>query len=212
MLRGFLLTLVFSLLALQVISSLFETGLYAAEKIYFDQNDLTYTKGWLYYFKWVVKCLSLGVALVLLVGSLCSCCCGGPKNSGSGGRRFPRALGFFSLILTALWAVVVAFQVRNNDKTNVTSIISTSIQAQKFVYPLGDGFSLKNDCSAYPFTSIDHGTTACKLLLAESAVAIACLGLWALTLIFSFFLCCTVSRTQKKNVQQVAWAQPQQHY
>ncbi|KAJ1940591.1 hypothetical protein FBU59_003766, partial [Linderina macrospora] len=105
MLRGFLLTLVFLFLTLQVLASLFETGLYAAEKIYFDKYDLTYTRGWLYYFKWVVKCLSLGVALVLTIGSLCSCCCGGPKRNGAGGRSFPRALGFFSFILTGLWAV-----------------------------------------------------------------------------------------------------------
>ncbi|KAJ2239303.1 hypothetical protein GGI13_008065, partial [Coemansia sp. RSA 455] len=56
------------------------------------------------------------------------------------------------------------------------------------------GFSLKNDCDASPFTLFDHGSTACKLLKTDSAVAFACLGLWAISLLFSGFLLCTVNR------------------
>ncbi|KAI8319623.1 hypothetical protein GQ54DRAFT_30881 [Martensiomyces pterosporus] len=200
MLRGFLLTIIFILLALQVIASLFETGLYAAEKIYLEDKSLAYSRGWLFYFKWVVKPLSAGVSLVLLIINMCSCCCGGPnRKTGRGGRTYPSVLGFFSLVLTGLWAVIVGFQLRNNDTTKASTLITSTIQARAFVYPLGEGFSLSNDCSAVPFTLIDFGTTACKLLKAESGVAIACLGLWALTFVFSLFVCCTVRRGKNQQ-------------
>ncbi|KAI9500460.1 hypothetical protein GGI25_006048 [Coemansia spiralis] len=200
MLRGFVLTLVFFILALQVLASLFETALYAGEKVFLDHNNLAYTKGWLYYFKWVVKPLSAFIAIVMLVSTMCSCCCGGSRRYGSGrvSSKFGSVLGFFSLIFTVLWAIIVGFQVRNSNKTVVQYVVSSITNSASIVYPLGDGFSFKNDCKNVPFTLVDHGETACKLLKAESAVAIACLGLWALTLIMSFFLCCIARRRVDK--------------
>ncbi|KAJ1839733.1 hypothetical protein LPJ70_004945 [Coemansia sp. RSA 2708] len=198
MIRGFLLTLVLLLLALQFLASLFETALYAGEKIYFDHNDLLYTRGWLYYFKWVVKPLSGVLALGLVLPTLCACCCGGPdRRFGTGGKGFPSVLAFFSVVLTGLWAVIVGFQLRNNEHTTVSTLVSNTVSSGVFVYPLGDGFSLKNDCDAAPFPQIDHGKTACRLLKAESGMAIGCLGLWALTFLMSLFLLCNARRTSK---------------
>ncbi|KAJ1893587.1 hypothetical protein LPJ66_005658 [Kickxella alabastrina] len=201
MLRGFVITLVIVLLVLQALSSLFETGIYAGVQVFLDKNDLAYTKGWQYYFKWVVKPLSAVTALGLLISSMCSCCCGGPKRSADirGGRTFPSVLGFFSLVLTALWAVVVAFQVRDTNATTVETIFNSSFVNQAFIYPLGKGFSLKNDCKASPFTLMEHGETACTLLKAETALTVVCLALWALTFIFSTLLCCIVRRTRRVN-------------
>ncbi|KAJ2357074.1 hypothetical protein IWW50_002193 [Coemansia erecta] len=194
MLRGFLLTIVLVVLAVQFLASLFETALYAGEKIYLDQNDLLYTKGWLYIFKWVVKPLSAAIALALVIPAMCSCCCGGRVG---GGKTFPGVLSFFSLVLTALWAVIVGFQLRNSERTTVTMLVDNTIANGVFVYPLGDGFSFKNDCEAPPFTSVDHGKTVCRLLTAESGIAIVCLGLWGLSLILSLFLHCVVRRNNK---------------
>ncbi|KAJ2487391.1 hypothetical protein IWW37_005251 [Coemansia sp. RSA 2050] len=193
--RRCLLFLVFIVLALQALASLFETGLYAGEKVFLDNNDLAYTKGWLYYFKWVVKPLSAAVAIFLSFSTVCSCIFGGPdKATRQGGRAFPITLSVFSVIMTALWAVICAYQMKDSDSTSTLAIINNSFANNMFVYPLGQGFSLKNDCDASPFTLIDHGSTACKLLKAESAVAFACLGLWALSFLFSTFLLCIVSR------------------
>ncbi|KAJ2891896.1 hypothetical protein IWW38_003431 [Coemansia aciculifera] len=193
--RRCLLFLVFLVLALQALASLFETGLYAGEKVYLDHNDLAYTKGWLYYFKWVVKPLSAAVAILLGFSTVCSCIFGGPdRQTRQGGRAFPTVLLMASVVMTALWTVIGVYQSKNDDSTTVTAIINESIRSSFFVYPLGNGFSLKNDCSAIPFTLIDHGTTACKLLKAESAVAFACLGLWALSLLLAVFLLCSVRR------------------
>ncbi|KAJ2298269.1 hypothetical protein IWW55_004521 [Coemansia sp. RSA 2706] len=198
MIRGLILTLVLVLLVLQFLASLFETALYAGEKIYFDHNDLLYTRGWLYYFKWVVKPLSAALALGLVLPTLCSCCCGGPdRRFGTGGKAFPSMLAFFSVVLTALWAVIVGFQLRNDEHTTVSTLFNNTVSSGVFVYPLGDGFSLKNNCDAPPFPQIDHGKTACRLLKAESGMAIACLGLWALTFLMSVFLFCTVRRGNK---------------
>ncbi|KAJ2001230.1 hypothetical protein GGI04_000626 [Coemansia thaxteri] len=192
-LRGCALFVVFFVLVAQVLASLFETGFYAAEKVYMDNNDLFYTKGWQYYFKWVVKPLSAVMAIFLLVSTLCSCVFGGPdRRTRQGGRGFPGALGVVSAVLVALWTVICVYQMR--DGSTVTSIVNTSVSSGMFVYPLGQGFSLKNDCNASPFTLVEHGTTACQLLKAESAVAFACLGLWALTLVLSTLLCCIVGR------------------
>ncbi|KAJ1727445.1 hypothetical protein LPJ61_004564 [Coemansia biformis] len=199
MLRGCALGLVVVLLLLQFLCSLFETALYAGEKVYFDNNDLLYTKGWLYYFKWVIKPLSAAIALGLVLPAICSCCCGGSSGRfGTGGRVFPSVLAFFSLALTVLWAIIVGFQTRNSDRTTVGFIIGSSIAGGQFVYPLGDGFSLKNDCNAPPFTTVDHGTTACGLLKAESAVSIVCMGLWAIMLLISATLFCCVRRGTPK--------------
>ncbi|KAJ1887684.1 hypothetical protein GGH13_009937 [Coemansia sp. S155-1] len=193
--RRCLLFIVFLVLALQVLASLFETGLYAGEKVFLDNNDLMYTKGWLYYFKWVVKPLSAALAIFLSLSTVCSCIFGGPdKATRQGGRAFPITLGVFSVIMTALWAVICAYQMKDADSTSITAIINNSFAANNFVYPLGQGFSLKNDCDASPFTLFDHGSTACKLLKTDSAVAFACLGLWAISLLFSGFLLCTVNR------------------
>ncbi|KAJ2497656.1 hypothetical protein GGH96_004945 [Coemansia sp. RSA 1972] len=200
MLRGFVLTLVLILLVLQFLASLFETALYAGEKIYMDQNDLLYTKGWLYFFKWVVKPLSAAIALSLVIPAMCSCCCGGPSRRSAGGKTFPGVLMFFSLVLTALWAVIVGFQVRNNDRTTVSVLVDNTIAQGMFVYPLGDGFSFKNDCNAPPFSSMDRGTTVCRLLTAESAIAVVCLALWALAFLMSLFLHCIVRRNSAKGV------------
>ncbi|KAJ1740489.1 hypothetical protein LPJ78_004371 [Coemansia sp. RSA 989] len=198
MLRGCLLTLVAVLLVLQFLASLFETALYAGEKIYFDHNNLLYTRGWLYYFKWVIKPLSAALALSLVLQTLCSCCCGGPsKRTGRGGKGYPSILAFCSIVMTALWAVIVGFQLRNDGNTTVSVLVDNTITSGVFVYPLGDGFSLRNDCSASPFTLIEHGKTACRLLLAESGIAIVCLGLWALSFLFALFLFCVVSRKSK---------------
>ncbi|KAJ2504326.1 hypothetical protein GGF44_003778 [Coemansia sp. RSA 1694] len=193
--RRCLLFLVFVVLALQALASLLETGLYAGEKVYLDNNDLAYTKGWLYYFKWVVKPLSAALAIFLSFSTVCSCIFGGPdKQTRQGGRAFPITLGVVSVVMTALWAVICAYLMKDDDSTTVTAIINNSISAQYFVYPLGQGFSLKNDCSASPFTLIEHGSTACTLLKVESAVAFACLGLWAISILFSAFLVCAVRR------------------
>ncbi|KAJ1961150.1 hypothetical protein GGI12_003411 [Dipsacomyces acuminosporus] len=214
MLRGFLLTIVFLLLALQLLASLFETGLYAGEKIFLENNNLLYTRGWLFYYKWVVKPLSAFAALVLLIVNTCSCCCGGPnRKTGKGGRSYPSTLGFVSLVLTALWAVIVGFQLRHSDSTTVSTIVDNTIRQRMFIYPLGDGFSLNNDCNASPFTLVESGTTACKLLKAESGVAIGCMGLWALTFVFSLLVCCTVRR--RKEVDPTMFAPDSgshQHY
>ncbi|KAJ2159028.1 hypothetical protein GGF46_003320 [Coemansia sp. RSA 552] len=199
MLRGFLLGLVLVLLGIQFLASLFETALYAGEKIYLDHNDLLYTKGWLYYFKWVVKPLSAVLALGLVLPTLCSCCCGGPdRRFGRGGKTYPSVLAFFSLALTALWAVIVGFQVRDNGNTTVSELVTSTVNRGIFVYPLGDGFSLSNDCDAEPFPSIENGKTACKLLKAESAIAIVCLGLWGLSFLMSLFLLCVVRRSKNQ--------------
>ncbi|KAJ2057296.1 hypothetical protein GGI17_005730 [Coemansia sp. S146] len=193
--RRCLLFIVFLVLALQVLASLFETGLYAGEKVFLDNNDLMYTKGWLYYFKWVVKPLSAALAIFLSLSTVCSCIFGGPdKQTRQGGRAFPITLGVLSVIMTALWAVICAYLMKDEESTSITAIINNSVAANSFVYPLGQGFSLKNDCDASPFTLFDHGSTACKLLKVESAVAFACLGLWAISFLFSGFLLCTVNR------------------
>ncbi|KAJ2614095.1 hypothetical protein H4S08_001873 [Coemansia sp. RSA 1365] len=207
MLRGFVLTVVVVLLTLQFLASLFETALYAGEKIYMDKNDLIYTKGWLYNFKWAIKPISAVVALGLVLPAMCSCCCGGPdRRFGTGGRVFPSVLAFFSVALTALWAVIVGFQVRNNDKTLMKTLADIINDEGKLSYPLGDGFSLKNDCGTVPFTMVDHGTTVCKLLKAESAISIVCLGLWAVTLLLSMFLFCIVRRSRNKSALDVKQA------
>ncbi|KAJ2079422.1 hypothetical protein H4R24_003787 [Coemansia sp. RSA 988] len=208
MLRGLVLTIVVVVLVLQFLASLFETALYAGEKIYLDNNDLAYTKGWLYNFKWAIKPISTVVALGLVLPAMCSCCCGGPdRRFGTGGRVFPSVLTFFSLVLTALWAVIVGYQVRNDDKTQLAVLVSDTINRGMFVYPLGDGFSLKNDCGKAPFALMDHGETACKLLKAETAMSIVCLSLWALTLVLSMFLFCIVRRNRVKPALDVK--QPQ---
>ncbi|KAJ1852705.1 hypothetical protein H4R99_002569 [Coemansia sp. RSA 1722] len=192
--RRFILFLVGLALLLLVAVSLVETAVYAGEKIFLDKYDLAYTKGWQYYFKWVVKPLSAVMAFSLVLPTLCSCC------GGRGGRVYPAVLGFVSLVMTALWAVIVGYQVRNSDNTTADSIINNTLANNMFVYPLGEGFSLKNDCNAVPFTVIDNGSTACKLLKAESGLSIGCLGLWGLTFIFSTFLCCIVNRARNKRV------------
>ncbi|KAJ2779781.1 hypothetical protein H4R18_003809 [Coemansia javaensis] len=209
MLRGCLLGLVILLLLAQFLASVAETAVYAGEKVYLDNNNLLYTKGWFYNYKWVVKPLSAVVALGLVLPAICSCCCGGPdRRFGTGGRVFPSVLTFFSLALTALWAVVVGYQQRNGDSTLVNNLISQTISSGQFVYPLGTGFSLKNDCNAPPFTVMDHGTTVCALLKAETAVAIVCLGIWGLTLLLALFLFCFVRR---RKVSPLADAKPT-HY
>ncbi|KAJ2826662.1 hypothetical protein FBU31_003387, partial [Coemansia sp. 'formosensis'] len=138
--------------------------------------------------------LSAALAIFLSFSTVCSCIFGGPdKATRQGGRAFPITLGVFSAIMTALWAVICAYQMKDTDSTSATAIINNTISNNSFVYPLGQGFSLKNDCNAIPFTLYDHGSTACKLLKTESAVAFACLGLWALSFLFSAFLLCTVN-------------------
>ncbi|KAJ2741090.1 hypothetical protein GGI20_005431 [Coemansia sp. BCRC 34301] len=200
--RKCLLFCVFLILALQAVASLFETGLYAGEKVFLDNNDLMYTKGWLYYYKWVVKPLSAGLAIFLAFSTVCSCIFGGPdKQTRQGGRAFPITLGVVSVVLTALWAVICAYLMKDDDRTTVTGIINDSVSAQQFVYPLGHGFSLKNDCKASPFTLFEHGETACTLLKVESAVAFACLGLWVLSFLFSGFLLCSVHRSGRVSPQ-----------
>ncbi|KAJ1825996.1 hypothetical protein LPJ56_002405, partial [Coemansia sp. RSA 2599] len=194
-------------LVLQVLASLVETAVYAGEKIFLDKYDLAYTKGWQYYFKWVIKPLSAVIAFSLLVPTLCSCCRGPSSSTGRGGRVYPSVLGFLSLVMTALWAVIVGYQVRNTDNTTADSIINNTLANNMFVYPLGEGFSLKNDCNAVPFTMIDNGSTACKLLKAESGLSIGCLGLWGLTFIFSTLLCCIVRRTRQKHASSPIYAE-----
>ncbi|KAJ2401097.1 hypothetical protein GGI23_001617 [Coemansia sp. RSA 2559] len=211
MLRGLVLTLVFICMALQALTSLFETALYAGEKVYLDHNDLWYTKGWLYYFKWVVKPLSAGIALVMILSTMCACCCGGGRKSitGRASTKFAGFLGFISLVMSVLWGIIVGFQVRNNNRTIVQVVVSSFTSTATLVYPLGDGFSFKNKCNEAPFTLVDKGETACKLLKAESAVAIVCFGLWLLTLIFSFFLCCIARRRAVDKVGDAVYSPKQ---
>ncbi|KAJ1642198.1 hypothetical protein LPJ64_005935 [Coemansia asiatica] len=203
--RRFILFLVGLVLVLQVLASLVETAVYAGEKIFLDKYDLAYTKGWQYYFKWVIKPLSAAIAFSLLLPTLCSCC-RGPDRSKGRGHVYPSILGFLSLVMTALWAVIVGYQVRNTDNTTANSIIHNTLANNMFVYPLGEGFSLKNNCNASPFTMIDNGSTACKLLKAESGLSIGCLGLWGLTFIFSTLLCCIVRRAHQKHVSDEVYA------
>ncbi|KAJ2547928.1 hypothetical protein EV175_005030 [Coemansia sp. RSA 1933] len=200
MLRGFVLTLVFLCVGLQALASLFETAMYAGEKVYLDHNDFWYTKGWLYYFKWVVKPLSAAIALVLLLSTMCACCCGGGRASitGRASTKFASFLGFLSLVMSVLWGIIVGFLARNNNKTIVQVVISSLTNNATIEFPLGEGFSFKNQCDQSPFTLVDKGETACKLLKADSAVAIVCFGLWLLTLVFSFFLCCIARRRVDK--------------
>ncbi|KAJ2720951.1 hypothetical protein GGI07_004301 [Coemansia sp. Benny D115] len=203
--RRFIIAVVIFLLVLQILASLVETGIYAGAKIVLDKNDLAYTKGWQYYFKWVVKPLSAGLALALGFFGLCSCLRrNADPHSGRPRRTFMTVLTIISTIMSVLWAIVVAYQVRDNDDTTVNAIINDSVANRGFVYPLGKGFSLKNKCDEAPFTLLDHGSTACKLLKAESGLAIGCLGLWGLTLIMSFFLCCSVRRAARgKRVSNI---------
>ncbi|KAJ2785005.1 hypothetical protein GGI15_002071 [Coemansia interrupta] len=214
MLRGCILFFVGLILFLQALASIVETGIYIGEKVVLDHNHLAYSKGWLYYFKWVVKPLSASVAVSLFFSALCSCCCGGPDRvTGRGGRTFPMVMAFFSFVLTVLWAIIVGFMVHYSDETTGTAIVNNTIANQAFVYPLGKGFSLKNDCEAIPFTAMDHGTTACRLLLVESGISIVCLGLWAILFIFSFFLLCAVRRIQNKHVSPTVEAfSPSAHH
>ncbi|KAJ2683332.1 hypothetical protein H4R19_007011, partial [Coemansia spiralis] len=191
MLGRCMLFLVVLLLLAQFLSSLAETALYAGEKVYFDNNDILYTKGWLYNFKWAVKPLSAVLSLSLVLPALCSCC--RPNQSqgcGTGGKVFPSVLAFISLVMTALWAVIVGYQESNSERTTVGFLINSSIAGGQFVYPMGYGFSLKNDCNSPFFTQVDHGTTACGLLKADSALSIVCMGIWAVLLLTSLTLFC----------------------
>ncbi|KAJ2796877.1 hypothetical protein H4R21_004542 [Coemansia helicoidea] len=196
-----MLGLVIVLLLFQFFCSLAETGLYAGEKVYMDNNAILYTKGWLYNFKWAVKPLSAVISLGLVVPALCSCC--RPNTSqgcGTGGKIFPSVLAFFSLAMAILWAIIVGFQERNNEHNTVGFLINSSTAGGQLIYPLGYGFSLKNDCDAPLFAQVDFGTTACTILKADSAIAVVCLAVWGVLLLLSLTLFCGRARAPKTVV------------
>lgn len=199
MLRGCILFLVIALLLLQFLASLGLTGLYAAEKVYLDHRDLAYDQNWLYYFKWVVKPLSAAIALLMVLPTICSCICGSLKGKVTGGMVYPSFLGFVSLAFSVLWGIIVGELARHSWRTTVHGMIKTTAFGHHAVYPLGQGFSLQNDCHQPPFTILMHGVRVCKLLKAESIVSIVAFAIWLLTLLASFGLCFIVRSNKRPS-------------
>ncbi|KAJ1965915.1 hypothetical protein GGI12_000436 [Dipsacomyces acuminosporus] len=178
-------TVISTLLVFVFFVSLFEACLYAGEQNYFERHKLEFTRGWLFYFKWAVKSLSLVASLVFMIIYTCTCCCGPNRRNN---RGFLCVLAFVSLALSLTWVVIVQHQLRS-DKLSMfpTTTDSKSLFQRMFLHSLSEGFSFKNSCDAPPFTLADEGVTACKILMVESGGNIGCMVAWFLTFVLSIF-------------------------
>ncbi|KAJ1673604.1 hypothetical protein EV182_004911 [Spiromyces aspiralis] len=184
----------FFALGLQFISSVGQIVIYAGNKIILDHEEIPYLKSWLYRYRWAVLPLSALLAAILFllhICEMCVCC----LRLGRDGRTLTTILFSFSLIMAVLWAVLVGYSYKDAPiySDNFNSFAQEFITTRTFFFPLDTGISYKNDCNASPFTLINRGVDLCKLLTAESILAIVSLCLWGISLLGSIMVFIAIS-------------------
>lgn len=175
--------IVIALLALQFVASLGLTAFYAVEQIILANHHIEYSKGWLYYYKWVIKPTSAIVACFLCLTMVFRGLIAKIRSRLTHFISMPLMLTLMSLVFSGLWGVIFGFLITTHRQFDGDSVEGDDLQGGAITIPLGDGFSLQNNCHQKPFTLKDIGVKACMLLKAESITNLVCFGIWFVTFV-----------------------------
>ncbi|KAJ1931969.1 hypothetical protein FBU59_006529 [Linderina macrospora] len=207
MLRDFLFPIIITLLGLQTLLSAVQIGFYATDRIQYGRHSLRYITDWRTYYRWAVLGSSLAIAFILMVASRRAPCGNDPYRKGwRRGRKYPAVVTVLSFLWTALWIVLAALQAFDHRQADYRKSHADAEDGSDFVFPLGQGFSLQNRCSLFPYTKVERGTTNCRLLRIESVLDIVAVTVWGLTFVSAVVLFFNKRRKNAPSIDETVAA------